>query len=219
MVHYPKIKNIYERDISGTKKLVEGRFLDDTVCFLSELEWICTEKIDGTNIGVVWDGYKISYQGRTENASIPAHLVNKLNELFSREISEELFEQRFGKTQVILFGEGYGNKIQAVGGQYRDDVSFILFDVYMPMNNTWLDRKSCESIANMFGIEIVPIMFEGTLKEAVTFVKTNPNSTIGIAKMEGLVCRPKIEIFDKNHDRVIVKVKYKDFADISKAES
>ena len=70
---------------------------------------------------------------------------------------------------------------------------------------------SVEDIAKAFGIDVVPIIFEGTIQEGVDFVKSNPKSTIGTAMMEGLVGRPKIEMRDRCGKRVIVKIKVKDF--------
>ena len=192
-------------------KLIEGKYRNETVAYLKDNEWICTEKIDGTNIGVIWDGHKVSYQGRTERAQVPTHLMNRLIELFGGSINEELFEQKFGEMQVILFGEGYGAKIQN-GGKYRSDVSFILFDVYLPEQNLWLKRDAIEDIAKAFGIEAVPIVLKGTLQQAVDYVKSKPKSTIGEADMEGLVCRPAIDLLDRMGKRVIVKVKVADFA-------
>lgn len=197
--------------MEGTKKLIEGKYRNETVAYLKDNEWICTEKIDGTNIGVIWDGHKVSYQGRTERAQVPTHLMNRLIELFGGSINEELFEQKFGEMQVILFGEGYGAKIQN-GGKYRSDVSFILFDVYLPEQNLWLKRDAIEDIAKAFGIEAVPIVLKGTLQQAVDYVKSKPKSTIGEADMEGLVCRPAIDLLDRMGKRVIVKVKVADFA-------
>lgn len=211
MNEYTKIETIFERDMEGSKKLIEGKFRNETVEFLKDNQWICTEKIDGTNIGIVWDGHKVSYQGRTERAQIPAHLMNKLIEMFGGETNEELFEQKFGETQVVLFGEGYGAKIQKGGGNYRSDVSFILFDVYLPEQNLWLKRDALEDIAKTFGIDIVPIVLTGTLQEAVNFVKQKPKSTIGVADMEGLVCKPTVDMLDRMGRRVIVKVKVRDF--------
>lgn len=211
MNEYTKIETIFERDMEGSKKLIEGKFRNETVEFLKDNQWICTEKIDGTNIGIVWDGHKVSYQGRTERAQIPAHLMNKLIEMFGGETNEELFEQKFGETQVVLFGEGYGAKIQKGGGNYRSDVSFILFDVYLPEQNLWLKRDALEDIAKTFGIDIVPIVLTGTLQEAVNFVKQKPKSTIGVADMEGLVCKPTVDMLDRIGRRVIVKVKVRDF--------
>lgn len=211
MKEYTKIGTLFERDMEGTKKLIEGKFRNEAVEFLKDNQWICTEKIDGTNIGIVWDGHRVSYQGRTERAQIPTHLMNRLIEMFGGEPNEELFEQKFGETQVIFFGEGYGAKIQKGGGNYRPDVSFILFDVYLPEQNLWLKRDALEDIAKTFGIDVVPIILTGTLQEAVDFVKQKPKSTIGVADMEGLVCKPAVDMLDRMGRRVIVKVKVRDF--------
>lgn len=209
MIEYHKIEPPFIRE-DGTKKLIEGKFKNETLEFLKDLKWQFTEKIDGTNISIVWDGHKVEFHGRTERAQIPAHLVNKLNDLFSGQVNEEMFEQIFGDTPMILYGEGYGYKIQN-GGAYRDDVSFILFDVYQPTTDVWLKREAVESIANQLGIEVVPIILEGTINDAVQFIKTEPQSTIGKAKMEGVVGRPYIELKDRMGKRVITKIKVFDF--------
>ena len=209
MREYNKIDTIYERDMNGTKKLIEGKFRNETVEFLANNEWEFTEKIDGTNIRIYWDGHKVTFGGRTDRAQIPAHLVNKLTEIFLNEETEQLFEQKFGEMEVILFGEGYGAKIQAGGGDYRPDVGFILFDVLIVGN--YQSRETVEDIAKAFGLEIVPIVLRGTIQEAVDFIKTQPNSTIGVAKMEGVVGRPKVELQDRVGKRLIVKIKCRDF--------
>lgn len=212
MIQYTKIDTIFERDVTGNKKLIEGRFRSEAVEFLKDNLWICTEKIDGTNIGIVWDGHSVSFQGRTERSQIPSHLLDKLNELFGGNENEELFEQVFGGKQVVLFGEGYGRKIQSSGEKYNPDgVNFILFDVYFPETKTWLKRDSIEAIAKTFGIDAVPVIKVCTLSEAVEFVKSKPASTIGSAEMEGLVCKPLNDLFDRNRNRIICKIKVVDF--------
>ena len=208
MVKYDKIETLYKRDMDGTKKLLEGEFRNPTVEFLKDNIWQFTEKIDGTNIRVFWDGHEVSFAGRTDKAQIPAFLLSYLTETFKTSEAEQIFEEKFGETPVMLFGEGYGPKIQK-GHLYRNDVSFILFDVLICDN--YQSRSTVEDIAKAFGIDIVPIIFEGTIQEAVDFVKKNPNSTMGTAKMEGLVGRPKIELRDRCGNRVIVKIKYEDF--------
>ena len=208
MIEYNKIDTLYKRDMEGSKRLLEGEFRDPTVEFLKDNIWQFTEKIDGTNIRVHWDGHKVHFGGRTERAQIPAHLVNYLNDVFGTNEAEQIFEEKFGETEVILFGEGYGPKIQN-GGLYRNDVSFIMFDVLISGN--YQPRASVEDIAKAFGIDVVPIIFEGTLQEGVDFVKTHPDSTIGTTKMEGLVGRPKVEMRDRCGKRVIVKIKWEDF--------
>lgn len=211
MLEYTKIETIFDRATDGSKKLIEGKFRNRTIEYLSSNLWVCTEKIDGTNIGVVWDGHNVSFQGRTANAQLPARLVNRLQELFSSNEAEELFEQKFGETEVILFGEGFGAGIQNGGNYLADRVDFILFDVYLPEKGIWLTRDSVDDIARTFGIRVVPVVKICTLKEAVQYVKTKPNSSIGTAKMEGVVCRPLFELTDRLGKRVIVKIKACDF--------
>ena len=208
MIEYNKIDTLYKRDMEGTKKLLEGEFRNPTVEFLKDNIWTFTEKIDGTNISVCWDGHTVTFNGRTERAQIPTHLLNYLIATFKTNEAEQLFEEKFGETPVILFGEGYGPKIQN-GGAYRNDVSFIMFDVLIAGN--YQPRESVEDIARAFGIDAVPIIFEGTIQKGVDSVKSHPNSTIGTAKMEGLVGRPKVEMRDRCGKRVIVKIKWEDF--------
>jgi hypothetical protein len=207
MKEYHKIETIFERD-EKTKKLIEDNFRNKTVEYLQNNKWFFTEKIDGTNIRIHWDGHKVSFGGRTDSAQIPSHLFNRLIELFSGETNEQMFEQKFGETEVILFGEGYGEKIQS-GGNYIKGQDFILFDV--SINGCWLERESCEDIAKYFNVEYVPLVLEGNIKDAIDYVKTNPKSKIGSADSEGLVGRPQQEMLDKMGKRIIVKIKVRDF--------
>ena len=210
MYKYHKIETMYLRDMVGTKKLIPGAFRDETVEFLKNVTWQFTEKIDGTNIGIYWDGHKVHFQGRTEKAQIPVHLLDRLMELFGGEQNEQIFEQTFGDNEVVLFGEGYGAKIQN-GGAYLDHADFILFDVYIPQSDLYLKRPDVEEIAKAFGIDVVPVVLEGTIKEAEDYIKGHPKSTIGTADMEGVVGRPKVEVKDRRGNRIIVKIKYEDF--------
>jgi hypothetical protein len=208
MIEYNKIETLWKRDMEGTKKLLEGEFRNPTVEFLKDNIWQFTEKVDGTNIRVYWDGHTVQFGGRTERAQIPAPLVNYLNSVFGTNEAEQIFEEKFGETPVILFGEGYGPKIQN-GGAYRSDVSFIMFDVLISGN--YQSRESVEDIAKAFGVDVVPIILEGTIDAGVAFVKSHPKSTMGTAYMEGLVGRPKVEMRDRCGKRVIVKIKWEDF--------
>ena len=209
MNEYHKIKNIYERD-HNTKKLIEGKFIDETIEFLKDNIWQFTEKVDGTNIRIIWDGHKVSFAGKTDKAQMPAELSNLLFEWFGGEENEQLFEQKFGSTPVIFYGEGYGKGIQN-GEFYYDKQDFILFDV--KINDNWQPRESVEDIANYFQINVVPIVLEGTLNDAVEYIKKKPFSKIAqeVYVMEGVVGRPKIELNDRCSNRVIVKIKVNDF--------
>ena len=83
-MEYTKIPNIFKREEHGNNKLIEGDYSTPELEYLANVPWVWTEKVDGTNIRVVWDGHSVSFGGRTDKAQIPAHLVNKLNELFGK---------------------------------------------------------------------------------------------------------------------------------------
>ena len=209
MKEYHKIETLFNRAVDGSKKLIVNSWRNETVEFLKNNRWHFTEKIDGTNIRVNWDGRKVTFGGRTDRANIPAKLVAFLNDTFGSNEAEQIFEQKFGETEVTLYGEGYGAGIQS-GGNYRPDVCFILFDVLI--GDIWLTRESVEDIAEAFGIDVVPFLGVGTLDDAIRIVMDKPTSKIGTAPMEGIVARPAVEVRDRLGRRVIVKIKVKDFA-------
>ena len=208
MREYHKIETVFNRSTDGDKRLVWGDYRNETVKYLADNIWQFTEKIDGTNIRIHWDGHNVEVGGRTDRAQIPKHLMDYLSATFLTPEVEELFEQTYGEKDVILFGEGYGAKIQN-GGDYRSDVSFILFDVLIGDN--WQSREWIEATAKMFGIDVVPIVLEGTIGDGIDYVMQHNNSTIGSAVMEGVVGRPKVEMKDRLGNRIIVKIKWKDF--------
>lgn len=208
MKQYEKIETVFCRDTNGTKRLILNNYRNSTVAYLKDNMWVFTEKIDGTNIRVHWDGYKVEFGGRTDKAQIPGTLLSKLNEMFATSEAEELFEQTWGDKEVILFGEGYGPKIQN-GDEYRSDASFILFDVLV--GNNYQEREWVEKTAQMFGIDVVPIVLTGTIQDGIDYVMKHPQSTMGTAMMEGVVGRPMIELRDRRGERVIIKIKWEDF--------
>ena len=214
MKEYHKIDGLYMREES-TKRLLPGVYRNPLVEYLKNNQWTFTEKIDGTNIRVVWDGHRVSFHGRTDKATIPVKLLQRLEELFGGEANEQVFEQYFGEKLVTLYGEGYGAGIQKGGGDYRKDNDFILFDVEVG-DTIMLAREDVEEIARNFGIDVVPVVMTGTLAEAEAFVRQRPMSMIGTAKMEGLVGRPSLEIQDRRGKRVIVKIKTRDYDEIDR---
>ena len=55
---YTKINTLYKRYISGNKKgcIIIGDYSTPEFEYLKDARWLCFEKIDGTNIGIYWDG-------------------------------------------------------------------------------------------------------------------------------------------------------------------
>lgn len=192
--------------------MIVGNYAEPEFEMLKDIQWVATEKVDGTNIRVMWDGNSVSFNGKTDNAQLPMVLVDRLTELFGGEENEQVFEQTFDCGDVCLYGEGYGTGIQS-GGNYSKTQEFVLFDV--KIGDWYLLRKDVEDIATKLGIDVVPIVKTGTLQELSDFCASGFNSQWGDFIAEGIVARPSVEILKRNGDRIITKLKCKDFAKLT----
>lgn len=211
MTEYHKIKTVFNRDPENMRFVVDSQWATPEFEYLSNKEWVWTEKVDGTNIRVMWDGKSVTFGGKTDNAQLYMPLIQKLQETFDTTPSRLLFKEIFGEDGgLCLYGEGYGAKIQKGGGNYRaDGVDFVLFDVRV--GDWWLQRKDVEDVAVKLGIKVVPIVGRGKLTDAVEMVKQGFNSQWGDFPAEGLVCRPATELSDRAGKRIITKIKCRDF--------
>lgn len=204
---YHKIPGPFKRSTEGPdkNKVIPWNWSMPEFEVLADIPWQFTEKIDGTNIRIIWDGHSVEVRGRTDRANLAPDLVKTLMEMFP----EELMEQTFNGNPAILFGEGYGPGIQKGGGNYRENKSFILFDVHI--GGWWLMFDSVEDIANALGVSVVPVRYTGTLREAVRFMSVaNLISTVAHAEdftAEGLVGTPAVPLFNRKGERIIVKLK------------
>ena len=228
---YPKIETLFTRD-KYTYKVIPGKFRNEAYSLINEWEW--TEKIDGTNIRITYGpcpppcefeknprksakqvrkvvefegGYcGIKYDGRTDTAELPGGVVEYLDDKLTSAIMVEEFQDK----QVIIYGEGYGGKIQK-GGGYSQTQKFIVFDIFV--DGFWLKRSDVEEICNKLSLDIVPVIFTGSLNEAVYIVKNGFLSKIGdgSVKSEGLIGRTKVPLFTHHGERLITKLKTCDF--------
>jgi len=209
MKTYHKIQTVYKRDKGNNcKTLLEGEFSLPEFDYLKNNQWVYTEKVDGTNIRIMQKDGKITFGGKTDRAQMPVKLVERLNDTFLP--MAEKFTEVFRGADVCLYGEGYGAKIQKGGGNYRKDQDFVLFDV--KIGDFYLQRHDVEDIVKQLGIDIVPIIGQGTLLEMVEHVKYGITSTWGDFRAEGIVGRPATEMKTRNGERIIAKIKYRDFA-------
>lgn len=209
MNEYPKIESLYNRD-EKTHRFIVGQFRLPEFEYLYPLFWRCTEKLDGTNIRIGWDGTGVAIGGRTEAAQIPTFLYAKLVELFTHEKLAAVFPSATLDQPVTLYGEGFGARIQKGGNYIPDGVDFALFDV--SVGRWWLRWDDVCGIANGLGIRHVPDLGMMPLHEAETLCRDGFDSEIGTAKAEGVVCRPGVSLYDHAHRRIIVKIKARDYA-------
>ena len=213
MYTYHKIESVYKRDPKKNyKTLLEGQYSTPEFLYLKNNMWTWTEKVDGTNTRVMYNGEAITFGGKSDKSQIPSQLVNNLNARFLPRL--DFFGTVFNKDlqddcQVCLYGEGHGEKIQRGGGNYCKGQDFVLFDIRI--GEWWLQRSDVELIAEKLEIGVVPIVGAGTLDEMVEYARAGFNSAWGNFLAEGIVARPCCELKTRGGLRVITKIKYKDF--------
>lgn len=212
-IPYHKIQSPFKRCVErGTpnyNKPLIGAWSAPEFAYLSTLQWRWTEKVDGTNVRVFWDGVQPQFFGRTDKAQLPSRLLAVLEEMFP----EMLMEEVFGAKAVTLYGEGYGGKIQK-GSNYRPDENFILFDV--KIGRWWLDRDQVNEVARSLLIESVPEIGEprsvwSAIEDVKSGVYSRVSRTHSDLVAEGLVGTPVVPLFNRAGERTIMKVKTRDF--------
>lgn len=217
MIKYPKIETLFERDkvtfkVTDKIRLPEFEMIDN---------WLITEKIDGTNIRIIYqpgEPSELLFRGRTDNAQMPTYLLEVLQKIFTKEKFESVFPPEKLLNCVCLYGEGYGAKIQKGGGDYNPGNSFRLFDVWI--DGWWLEwDKVCE-IAEMMGIKTVPSYISNArIEDAVSFLKeTKVSSKVAFQdnnkqdkQIEGIVARAYPTLLFRNGIPVKWKLKYSDY--------
>jgi len=204
MKKYHKIQSIFKREKEPPRNFIIGDYSRSEFLFLKDNLWDYREKVNGTCVRVIYDPYiGVEFRGKTDNAQLPTKLVTALIKMFTREKLESTFT-----APVCLYGEGYGPGIEG-GGKYRTDPSFVLFDI--KIDEWWLTTGNCLDLSYKLGIDFVPWIGQGTLEEAVTYVKEGFNSKWGEFPAEGLVLKPVTQLFARDGSRIITKIKHKDF--------
>lgn len=247
MTFYPKIDTLYNRDKKF--KVIEGDFNHPEFKKIREWELV-TEKIHGTNVRVMIGPLdtttalgmseqdllepQVFYLGRTDRAQLPEPLVQHLRETYTKDSLLNALHKAKGTNGVILYMEGYGERIQE-GGNYRKGVSTRIFDVFVldmdgPCRYTkegaeqspggwWLEPGAVSKIASDLGVNTVPNLGKMSTEEIVELVKNKPPSCVSNMEggntgypAEGVVARTTPLLLRRNGTRLMFKLKARDFA-------
>lgn len=219
-MEYPKINSLWKRKeyAKGMPKgshgpLIEGEYSQPE--FGAIKTWRVDEKVDGTNIRIIYSDGKVSFKGRTDDAMIPPKLLTYLQQTFHEDLLYKNFPpEKEGDpyNKVIIFGEGYGAKIQGCGGNYREDQAFILFDIVI--NGWWLQRDDVRTIGEKLGIPSVPDLGIMTEDQIIEFVKSKHLSKCSKIPqvIEGIVARSApLMLFRNGKSPIMWKLKCKEF--------
>lgn len=215
-VGYPKINALWKRTTNG-KRVIPGAFASHYLDDLYHAQWVWTEKIDGTNIGLRWlpDEDRVVICGKTANAAFHAGLYSYLETI----ADPKLFRYIFGDSHAKLFGEGYGAGIQK-GGGYRTDQGFIAFDLQMgdkygiSASSPFMGGGKLNQVASSMGVYTVNVIDECSIAHAWSkMVDHEYEGTFPGVQLEGIVGRPVTPYYVRNNEEirpVLCKLKYCD---------
>ena len=216
-MEYFKINSLWKREeyVKGLPKGSHGRLIEGDYSepeFGNIKHWWVEEKIDGINIRIVYKDGKVSFSGRKKDSQVPSYILEYLKATFSDILFNTAFPSNDNEPypHIILFGEGYGPKIQACGSNYRNDVSFILFDIWA--NGWWLKREDVKLLGSQLSTDVVPHIGVFPTDEIIQFVKSKPLSLLSLVPqmMEGVVCRSHPLMLFRNGKPIIFKLKTRD---------
>jgi len=74
MIKYHKIKTLWKRETERPCNMIVGEYALPEFELLKDIQWMATEKVDGTNVRVMWDGDKVRFGGKTDNTQTPLFL-------------------------------------------------------------------------------------------------------------------------------------------------
>ena len=183
--------------------------------------WILTEKIDGTNIRIIIT--KPDEKGNRDVLIGSRQLILNENDKGSKPFFNCLSEVNLNKIKeyfedidstIVIYGEGYGAGIQR-GGMYSPKKNFRVFDIRI--GKAYQDFAFVEKVCIDNKLNIVPIFgntdvisYDGCVTDLINFNTTLINEGDG-GKPEGLVYKFEPVLLNKYGERLIFKVKFKDF--------
>jgi len=211
----------YAKFSSPFKKDEKFKNMMDENQYLPEGRWIKTEKIDGTNIRIILTKYDEDKQ-RSIFVGSRKLLLNQ-DDKGSKQYYDCIKDVNLNKlteyfkdvdSTIIIYGEGYGAGVQK-GGIYSQDKDFRVFDIRI--GNAYQDFEYVEKVCIDNQLNIVPVIdtikvltYGECLNSLEKFQDTLIKDGDG-GRPEGIVYKFEPVLLNKYGERLIFKVKFKDF--------
>jgi hypothetical protein len=217
---YGKINSPFEKDdkFFNTRKLLQ---------YIPKGKWIKMEKIDGTNIRII-----LNKQDENKDREIfigTRNLILNEEDKNSKYYIDCLKDVNLNKLKeyfkdikptIVIYGEGYGKGINK-GGGYTQDKNYRIFDI--KIGSAYQDFEYVKKVCVDNQLNIVPVIsydcVEVNYEECVLSLNKFENTLIneGEGKLpEGIIYKFEPVILNKYGERLIFKVKRKDFIEFKK---
>jgi hypothetical protein len=165
------------------------------------------EKVHGTSAHVRWNNGQLSFfAGGVSHEHFVA--------LFD---ADDLAKRLARHSDITVYGEAYGGKMQGMRDTYGGDLRFVVFDV--KISDHWLEVPNMDEVARGLGFDVVPWTKEPCFVERLDWWRDQPSEIAarcgcGTDKLrEGIVIRPPFEVTLNSGDRLIAKHKGEAFSE------
>jgi len=215
---YTKIPALFKRD-SENPQVVTDVYKDRYVEALADVSiWSATEKLDGANTRIHWDGYVVRVGSRRTWQHQP-NIVDAIELAYPH--LEAMFEQDFDRgglapidDDVTVYGEAIGAGVQN-GGSYGDKIRFVAFDV--TVGGKYLENRDARDVVWQLGLDFVErrgglgLVSATEIYQWMSEGHTHwPHSTYREGDPEGFVLKTVPPLYKPNGDRIMVKLTYRD---------
>ncbi len=188
--------------------------------------WIKTEKVDGTNIRIILTkqdeegnreifvgSRKLILEEKDKGSQTYFHCIKDVNLHKIKEYFKDV------NSTVIIYGEGYGAGVQK-GGIYSKEKNYRVFDIRI--GEAYQDFEFVKKVCIDNQLNLIPVMteveeitYEECLNSLENFTHTLLNEGDG-GQPEGFVYKFEPVLLNKYGERLIFKVKHKDFKEFRK---
>ena len=199
--------SLLERD-ENFKVTAFSPIKDKALMALINIDWVYTEKVDGTNMRIIWKDHDFIIKGRSDKADIRKQHLENITLMCNNR--RELFEETFGDKTVCLYGEGYGKGIQKIGRLYSSTLKFVCFDIMFD-DKIYANWDAVKEICLTLNIDIVPEYKFNSVYHAISEVSKGIISHYGNFNAEGIVAKPIVSLYKNNGERILFKLKTYDF--------
>jgi len=189
---------------------IGGATVDDRMVNKDEYDYFMnnevqlTEKVDGAQMGFSIDeNYKILVQNRSHYVNSKSHTQFKLIDKWIQDHSQDLYNILDENT--ILFGEWLYAKHSISYNNLPD--YFLAFDLYNKKEKVFYNRKILEDKLENTSINIVRIMYEGTITKPQLIKLIEEKSSYTDGRVEGIY----LKVFENDYVKYRSKLVRNDF--------